>query len=57
MLQADAVDAWLEPTASPEQRHAVMGAPAPALAWHQVGRAVGNVRNNMPDLVEPAGAD
>ncbi|MGO2096610.1 MAG: SOS response-associated peptidase, partial [Candidatus Microbacterium stercoravium] len=26
---------------------------AESFAWHEVGRAVGNVRNNSPDLIDP----
>jgi len=55
MLTAANVDVWLTPDASPEQLFAAAQAPAPALVWHEVGRAVGTIRNDGPGLIEPVG--
>lgn len=53
MLTSENVPAWLDTASSPAELHAVIAAPHPELAWHIVGSAVGNVRNNEPVLVEP----
>ncbi|WP_062387289.1 SOS response-associated peptidase [Demequina iriomotensis] len=55
MLLPEEADAWLDAASSPDDLFAAMGAPAPELAWHAVGAAVGNVRNQGPELVEPIG--
>lgn len=56
MLGADALRDWLHGT--PEQAAAIATeAPLPALAWHPVARAVGNVRSKGPGLVEPLPRD
>ncbi|HJB64263.1 MAG TPA: SOS response-associated peptidase [Candidatus Microbacterium pullistercoris] len=58
-LDADHADAWLD-TDLDEPRDvldaAIDDAPrvAEAFAWHDVGRAVGNVRNDEPSLIDPA---
>ena len=39
-----------------EQVAALIGAPPPAMAWHPVDRAVGNVRNQGAQLVAPVRA-
>ncbi len=53
MLTHDEVDAWLDAESTPDDLFAAIAAPEPALAWHEVGRAVGNVRHQGPELVEP----
>lgn len=53
MLGADERAAWLEAGASPGDLFDAIAAPAPELALHKVGAAVGNVRNQGPELVEP----
>lgn len=57
-LDPDHADAWLDPTT--DNVRDVLGAAidaAPALADtledHEVSKAVGNVRNNSPELIEP----
>ncbi|HJA03971.1 MAG TPA: SOS response-associated peptidase [Candidatus Microbacterium stercoravium] len=57
-LDADHADAWLDTDAEAPHdvlRAALDDAPrvAESFAWHEVGRAVGNVRNNSPDLIDP----
>lgn len=58
-IDADHADAWLDPTTDNvrDVLDAAIDA-APALAEslddHVVSRAVGNVRNNSPELIEPA---
>ncbi|MDY0909633.1 SOS response-associated peptidase [Microbacterium sp. CFBP9034] len=59
-LDPDHADAWLDPTTDNvrDVLDAAIDA-APALAEtlddHVVSKAVGNVRNNSPELIEPAG--
>lgn len=53
MMRPDAWQAWLDPASGADDLFAAAAADAPALAWHAVGAAVGNVRNNEPALVEP----
>ena len=47
---------WLDP-ATPKERAEQMvlhqGEPAEAFEWFKVGTAVGNVRNNGPELIAP----
>ncbi|GAA3646602.1 SOS response-associated peptidase [Microbacterium marinilacus] len=57
-LDADHADAWLDPTVDyplDVLDAAVDAAPyvAETLAFHAVSKAVGNVRNDSPDLIEP----
>ncbi|WP_375384220.1 SOS response-associated peptidase [uncultured Microbacterium sp.] len=57
-LDADYADAWLDPTVDNVRDvldAAIDAAPALAdtLDDHVVGKAVGNVRNNGPELIEP----
>ncbi|UUT35310.1 SOS response-associated peptidase [Microbacterium elymi] len=57
-LDPDFADAWLDPTTENVGDildAAIDAAPdvAETLADHTVGRAVGNVRNNGPELIEP----
>jgi len=58
-LDADHADAWLDPSTDnvgDVLDAAIDAAPAiaDALDNHVVGKAVGNVRNNSPELIEPA---
>lgn len=46
-------DVWLDRESTPDDLFAAAADPAPALAWHEVGTAVGNIRVNVPELVEP----
>ena len=60
-LDPDHADAWLDPTTDNVRDvldAAIDAAPALAdtLADHEVSKAVGNVRNNGPELIEPTGA-
>ena len=60
-LDADHADAWLDPSTDnvgDVLDAAIDAAPAIAdtLDNHVVGKAVGNVRNNSPELIEPAPA-
>lgn len=52
MMRPDAWDAWLDPASSQHDLFAAADAPAPDLEWHEVGKAVGNVRNNSEDLID-----
>ncbi|WP_156759695.1 SOS response-associated peptidase [Microbacterium karelineae] len=57
-LDADHADAWLDPAAENPRDvldAAMDDAPrvAESFAWHEVDRAVGNVRNDAPTLIEP----
>ncbi len=54
ILDAAGVKAWLDPATGPEALQDLL-APAPeeALQRHPVGRAVGNPRQDSPDLLEP----
>ncbi len=52
MLTAESADVWLARDSAATDLHDAIAAPAPELAWHTVGTAVGNVRNNGPELVE-----
>jgi putative SOS response-associated peptidase YedK len=54
MLTPDNWDVWLERESTPDDLFAAAAEPAPALAWHRVGKAVGNIRVDEPGLVEPA---
>lgn len=55
MMRDDAWHTWLDPDASKDDLLDAALADAPELAWHPVDKAVGNVRNNSPELVKPAG--
>jgi len=50
---ADAGRTWLDPASVKDDLFDAAHADAPALAWHEVGKAVGPVGNNWPELVEP----
>jgi len=54
MLDTDYVEVWLDPQSHPDDLFAAVAAPTPELTWHVVDKRVGNVRNNDPELVEPA---
>ncbi|MCB2413554.1 SOS response-associated peptidase [Demequina sp. TTPB684] len=54
MMRADAWRTWLDPASAKDDVLDAAHADAPDLAWHEVDKAVGNVRNNAPELVEPA---
>ena len=54
MMRPDAWNTWLDTASSAEELLAAAADDAPELVWHEVGKAVGNVRNNSPELVEPA---
>lgn len=53
MMREDAWRTWLNPAAAKEDLLDAAHADAPDLAWHEVDTAVGNVRNNSPELIEP----
>ena len=54
ILGPSQLDTWLDPNASPDALQALLS-PCPE-QWvdaYEVGAAVGNVRNDAPDLIEP----
>ncbi|PKQ18037.1 MAG: DUF159 family protein [Actinobacteria bacterium HGW-Actinobacteria-8] len=54
MMRDDAWRTWLDPASAKDELLDAALADGPQLVWHEVGREVGNVRNNSPELVEPA---
>jgi len=54
ILDAENLEVWLDPQSHPDDLFAAVAAPTPELAWHAVDNAVGNVRNNGAELIEPA---
>ena len=54
MLSADDVEAWLDSSSDAEAAMAAALGEPPSLEWHAVNAAVGNVRNDYPELVQPA---
>lgn len=52
MLTEDQRDAWLDPGSDKDTLFDVIAAPSPELAWYSIGKAVGDVRNNSPELLE-----
>lgn len=52
-LAADAWDRWLDPEVGTEEASALLRAPGVDLATRPVGAAVGSVRNDGPELIEP----
>lgn len=54
MLTDDQRDLWLDPQSDKDTLFDVIAAPAPALAWYSIGKAVGNVRNNSAELLAPS---
>jgi putative SOS response-associated peptidase YedK len=57
VLELDDVDAWLDVDEGVRAARLALLDPAPAgtLVHHEVGRAVGSVRNDGPGLIEPLG--
>lgn len=54
MLAREVAESWLDPTVTDlDSVLAMLAEPAPALSWYEVGKAVGNVRNNGPELLRP----
>ena len=53
MMRPDAWTAWLDTSSTKDDLFAAAEADAPELAWHEVGKAVGNVRNNSQELTQP----
>jgi len=53
ILEAGALEIWLDPTAEDEEELEALLAPGPTgtLRYYPVGRQVGNVRNNDPELL------
>lgn len=48
------VASWLDPDRTEAaEALAVLAQPSPPLSWHEVGPAVGSVRNDGPELIEP----
>ena len=47
-------EVWLDPESSKDDLFAAVADETPALAWHAVGKDVGNIRNEGPELAEPA---
>lgn len=57
VVPGDLRDDWLDCAgAAPDVQDLLAAIPPPNLVPRQVGRAVGNVRNNGPSLIEPAAA-
>ncbi|MPV38276.1 SOS response-associated peptidase [Georgenia subflava] len=55
VLRPDAVDHWLDRSVTnADEALAALSEPAPRLAWHEVSTTVNSVRNNGPQLIEPA---
>lgn len=56
VLSPEAAREWLDPTTSGDRLEAIVEAgcrPAQDFRWFPVGKAVGNVRNQGPALIEP----
>jgi putative SOS response-associated peptidase YedK len=55
VLERPMLDAWLDPATTDRHELEAMLRPSPegTLARHRVGRRVGNVANDGPDLIEP----
>lgn len=55
MLTREVAESWLDPALTDlDTVVAMLAEPAPPLSWYEVGAAVGNVRNDGPELVQPA---
>lgn len=55
MLTREIVESWLDPAVTDvDAVLAMLAEPSPELSWYEVGAAVGNVRNNGPELLHPA---
>ena len=57
ILDGGAVDAWLEGVEADLLQDLLVPAPAGRLSGHRVDRAVGNVRNDRPDLIDEVAGD
>jgi putative SOS response-associated peptidase YedK len=57
VLEPEVLDEWLDPANrdKPELESLLVAAPAGTLRHRAVGRSVGNVRNDGPELIEPLG--
>lgn len=55
VLEPDVLEEWLDPANrdKPELESLLVPSPAGTLVHRRVGRAVGNVRNDGPELIEP----
>src|SRR5699024_953765 len=54
MLTSDLHTPWLDPhLTDPHAAQGILARPGPQLSWHPVSPAVGSVRNNTPELIEP----
>lgn len=54
MLTADLIGPWLDPDiTSLAEVDQMLRQPGPPMSWHEVGSAVGNVRNNSAELILP----
>lgn len=56
VLTPEVAKEWLDPTTTPERAAEIVEAgcrPAQDFRWFPVGKAVGNVRNQGPELIEP----
>lgn len=57
VLTPEVAREWLDPATSPGRAAAIVESgcrPAVDFRWYPVGKAVGNVRNQGPELIEPA---
>ena len=57
VLTPEVAREWLDPATSPDRAAAIVESgcrPAEDFRWYPVGKAVGNVRNQGPELIEPA---
>lgn len=54
ILTRDNWEVWLERESTADDLFAAAADAAPELAWHPVGKDVGNIRNEGPQLAEPA---
>ena len=52
MMRPGAWGTWLDTDSAPDELLAAAAAEAPELEWHEVGKAVGNVRNNSEELID-----
>lgn len=56
VLTPEVAREWMDPATSPERAAAIVESgcrPAEDFRWYPVGKAVGNVRNQGPELIEP----
>ncbi|MCQ4611643.1 MULTISPECIES: SOS response-associated peptidase [unclassified Corynebacterium] len=52
-LLPEEIEQWTQGTAEEAQELISPSRAAPQLQWHAVGREVGNVRNDSPELIQP----